>query len=124
MFLKLFHLFKFQFTDEIKSLVKKKEERPKGVIDPRDSNMEAVKYYKYNGSQTFPPCAEGITWIINEKVRMNTLINSNELLQSAHFIFQLDTIYTLTLPQVNTVSNEQVQLLREANFDVCTLYLA
>nr|XP_023882115.1 alpha carbonic anhydrase 7-like [Quercus suber] len=77
--------FSIEFTEEIKSLVKKKEERPKGVIDPRDSNMEAVKYYKYNGSQTFPPCAEGITWIINEKV--------------------------------NTVSNEQVQLLREANFD-------
>ncbi|KAK7838536.1 alpha carbonic anhydrase 7 [Quercus suber] len=77
--------FLSKFTEEIKSLVKKKEERPKGVIDPRDSNMEAVKYYKYNGSQTFPPCAEGITWIINEKV--------------------------------NTVSNEQVQLLREANFD-------
>ncbi|KAM3689304.1 hypothetical protein ACB098_09G036800 [Castanea mollissima] len=77
--------FLSKFTEEIKSLVKKKEERAKGVIDPRDSNMEAVKYYKYNGSQTFPPCAEGITWIINEKI--------------------------------NTVSNEQVQLLREANFD-------
>ncbi|KAF3954055.1 hypothetical protein CMV_020555 [Castanea mollissima] len=76
--------FLSKFTEELKTLVNNKGERAIGVIDPRKTNTDTFKYYRYNGSLTTPPCGEGVTWIVNAKI--NTVSSKQvQLLREANF---------------------------------------
>nr|XP_023888976.1 alpha carbonic anhydrase 4-like [Quercus suber] len=76
--------FLTKFTEELKTLVNNKGERAVGVIDPRETNTNTFKYYRYNGSLTTPPCDEGVACIFNGKI--NTVSSKQvQLLREASF---------------------------------------
>ena len=69
----------FQLAEDIGSITDTKEEIHKGMMDPRDLKtviefdprelkMGGLKFYRYIGSLTVPPCTEGVIWTINRKV--------------------------------------------------------
>lgn len=76
------HLFlHFQVSKDIKTMIDVKEERHRGVVDPRDARKGGSKFYKYIGSLTVPPCTEGVTWIIHKKVLCTSSIPTIDLLE-------------------------------------------
>ncbi|KAM4078397.1 hypothetical protein ACB094_09G034400 [Castanea mollissima] len=79
--------FLSKFTRELITLVNNRGDRPIGVIDPRKTNTDTFKYYRYNGSLTAPPCDEGVTWIVNAKI--NTVSRKQvQLLREANFDYR------------------------------------
>ncbi|XP_015898516.2 alpha carbonic anhydrase 7 [Ziziphus jujuba] len=86
--------FLSKLTEDINFITDTTEEIHRGVMDPRDFKMKinprefklrGLKFYRYIGSLTVPPCTEGVIWTINRKI--------------------------------DTVSKEQVNLLRIAVHD-------
>ncbi|XP_050243229.1 alpha carbonic anhydrase 7-like isoform X2 [Quercus robur] len=79
--------FLSKFTEELKTLVNNRGKRSIGIIDPRETNTDTFKYYRYNGSLTTPPCDEGVTWIVNAKI--NTVSSKQvQLLREANFDYR------------------------------------
>ncbi|KAK4799830.1 hypothetical protein SAY86_025195 [Trapa natans] len=71
-------------SGQIQSLIDKKEEMPIGAVDPRHIKEDGKNYYQYTGSLTTPPCSQGITWIINQKV-LTVSSDQVDLLRQAVF---------------------------------------
>ncbi|PIM98646.1 Carbonate dehydratase [Handroanthus impetiginosus] len=40
-----------------------------GIIDPKLIKFGSIKYYRYIGSLTVPPCTQNIVWTVLKKVR-------------------------------------------------------
>ncbi|ONI00785.1 hypothetical protein PRUPE_6G104900 [Prunus persica] len=40
-----------------------------GMVDPKQIKAGSIKYYRYIGSLTIPPCTQDVIWTIVEKVR-------------------------------------------------------
>ncbi|XP_020424587.1 alpha carbonic anhydrase 4 [Prunus persica] len=75
------NLFLSKVNKDIMSEVATKEVHL-GVIDPREIKWTSFSFYRYVGSLTSPPCAEGVIWTINEKVK-HVSREQVELLQEA-----------------------------------------
>ncbi|POO01785.1 Carbonic anhydrase, alpha-class [Trema orientale] len=77
--------FLSKLARDLISIIDIKKEVHLGLVDPRDLRIKGLKYYRYLGSLTVPPCTEGVLWAINKRI--------------------------------NTVSKQQVRLLKLAVHD-------
>lgn len=39
-----------------------------GMVDPKQIKTGSIKYYRYIGSLTIPPCTQDVIWTIVQKV--------------------------------------------------------
>lgn len=63
---------------------KKDREEKVGLIDPRGARGRASVYYRYMGSLTTPPCAEGVIWTIVKRVRTVSSAQLELLREAVH----------------------------------------
>ncbi|KAL6661284.1 hypothetical protein ACP70R_000668 [Stipagrostis hirtigluma subsp. patula] len=59
-------------------------EEPVGMVDPRGARGRASVYYRYMGSLTTPPCAEGVIWTIVKRVRTVSKYQMDLLREAVH----------------------------------------
>lgn len=43
-------------------------EKVLGIVDPEHIKLGSIKYYRYIGSLTVPPCTQNVVWTIVKKV--------------------------------------------------------
>ncbi|XP_060201430.1 carbonic anhydrase Nec1-like isoform X1 [Lycium barbarum] len=81
-------------------------ERNLGMINPNYiANMHSKRYYEYKGSLTTPPCTEGVTWIVNNKVQTVSIFQVMLLRKAV-----LDYAESNARPQ-QPLNNRQINLL-------------
>ncbi|KAL1822493.1 hypothetical protein ACET3Z_009271 [Daucus carota] len=55
-----------------------------GIIDPSDITGDEESFYRYSGSLTTPPCTEGVTWTVQNKIRTVSRRQVDLLLDAVH----------------------------------------
>ncbi|KAK3014641.1 hypothetical protein RJ639_008709 [Escallonia herrerae] len=78
--------FLAKLLSHIKTLDKKGTDL--GIVNPQDINFGSRKYYRYFGSLTVPPCTEGVTWTVVNKVRTVSREQLSALRNAVHDGFE------------------------------------
>ncbi|KAK1393607.1 Carbonic anhydrase [Heracleum sosnowskyi] len=74
-----------QLTRYLKAMVELNiNETSPGMIDPNDFARDDDSFYRYTGSLTTPPCSEGVTWTIQNKIRTVSGRQLDLLLDAVH----------------------------------------
>uniref|UniRef100_A0A803PAX5 Carbonic anhydrase n=1 Tax=Cannabis sativa TaxID=3483 RepID=A0A803PAX5_CANSA len=77
--------FLSKLTRDIINITDTKKEVHQGVIDPKELGLNgSMKYYRYIGSLTVPPCTEGVLWAINTRISTVSIEQVKLLKQAVH----------------------------------------
>ncbi|XP_060968385.1 alpha carbonic anhydrase 7-like [Cannabis sativa] len=77
--------FLSKLTRDIINITDTKKEVHQGVIDPKELGLNgSMKYYRYIGSLTVPPCTEEVLWAINTRISTVSIEQVKLLKQAVH----------------------------------------
>ncbi|XP_052169973.1 alpha carbonic anhydrase 7-like [Diospyros lotus] len=66
------------------------EKRVVGMVDPNHIRVGSLKYYRYIGSLTVPPCTENVVWTIVSKARTVSREQVNLLRDAVHDDYEVN----------------------------------